>query len=53
MEEHENNGEATVGGATKVIIIMLGWKLFLSPLVSSSHEEGDFSLCAHDLRLSG
>jgi hypothetical protein len=48
MEEHKSNLEAAIGGATKVIVVML-----LPPLVSSSFEKEDISLCARDLRLYG
>jgi hypothetical protein len=53
MEEHESNMEVAVGGVAKVIVVMLSWKLFLSSLVSSGREEGNFSLHARDLRSSG
>jgi hypothetical protein len=28
MEEHERNGEAAAGGATKVTVVLLSWRFF-------------------------
>jgi hypothetical protein len=53
MEEHESNGEAAIGGAAKVTVVMLDWIFFLPPLVSSSHGQGDLYLRARDLCSSG
>jgi hypothetical protein len=30
MEEHESNGEAAIGGAAKVTVVMLDWIFFAS-----------------------